>query len=190
MSRMRSDVCDHAGVPPDKFVPSVHFMGSNMPSRTRIHFISLGIATLGALAGASPAFSQGSAAEQKAVEQRQALLKEIDEAFKPVGEIVKRKAPYNATVVQESAAKLATLAPKIPDAFALDTHAATGIKTKARSNIWTSIPDFKAKSDALVKAIDGLAAAGKSGDEKALRPAFAAVGKACSACHDNYKDSD
>jgi cytochrome c556 len=52
------------------------------------------------------------------------------------------------------------------------------------------MPDFKAKADALVKSLDGLAEAGKSGDEKALRPAFVAVGKACSACHDNYKDSN
>ena len=163
-----------------------------MPSRTRtrFHLVSLGFATLGALAGASAALAQGSPAEQKAVEQRQALFKEIDKAFKPVGEIVKRKAPYDAAVVQESAAKLATLAPKIPDVFAVDTHAATAIKTKARENIWTNLPDFKAKSEALVKALESLAAAGKSGDEKALRPAFATVGKACSACHDNYKDSD
>jgi cytochrome c556 len=161
-----------------------------MPSRTQSPLVSLAIATLGALAGASAAHAQGTAAEQKAVEQRQALFKEIDKAFKPVGEIVKKKAPYDAAVVQESAAKLATLAPKIPDAFAVDTHTATGIKTKARENLWTNMPDFKAKADALVKALDSLAAAGKSGDEKALRPAFATVGKACSACHDNYKDSN
>ena len=163
-----------------------------MPSRTRpkLHLVGLGLAALGALATVSAALAQGSPADQKAVEQRQALFKEIDKAFKPIGEIVKRKAAYDATVVQESAAKLATLAPKIPDMFTVDTHAATGIKTKARENIWTSLPDFKAKSETLVKAIEGLAAAGKSGDEKALRPAFATVGKACSACHDNYKDSD
>jgi cytochrome c556 len=161
-----------------------------MRSRTKFHLVCLSVATLGALAGASAALAQAPAAEQKAIEGRQALLKEVDKAFKPIGEIVKRKAPYDAAVVQDSAAKLATLAPKIPDAFALDTHTATGIKTKARENIWTSMPDFKAKAEGLVKAIEGLAAAGKAGDEKALRPAFAAVGKACSACHDSYKDAD
>lgn len=154
--------------------------------RTKLHLVSLGLATLGALAGASAALAQ---AEQKAIEDRQALFKEIDKAFKPVGEMVKRKQPYDAAIVQDSAAKLATLAPKIPDAFKVDTHAVEGVKTKARDNIWTNLPDFKAKADALVKSLDGLAAAGKAGDEKALRPAFAAVGKACSACHDNYKDN-
>ena len=159
-----------------------------MPSRTQFHLVGLGVAVLGALAGGSAAFAQG--APEKAIEARQNLLKEIDKAFQPIGDMVKKKKPYDAAVVQDSAAKLATLAPKIPDAFAQDTHTATGIKTKARENIWTSMPDFKQKADGLVKAIDALAAAGKAGDEKALRPAFATVGKACSACHDSFKDAD
>lgn len=161
-----------------------------MPVRTKFHFARLGVVTLAALAGASAVLAQGAPAQQKAVEDRQALFKKIDEAFKPVGEIVKRKQPYDAKVVQDSAAKLKTLAPKIPDAFTLDTHTLTGVKTKARENIWTNLPDFKQKADALVKALDGLEAAGQAGDEKALRPAFAAVGKACSNCHDNYKNSN
>lgn len=161
-----------------------------MPVRTKFHFARLGVVTLAALAGASAVLAQGAPAQQKAVEDRQALFKKIDEAFKPVGEIVKRKQPYDAKVVQDSAAKLKTLAPQIPDAFTLDTHTLTGVKTKARENIWTNLPDFKQKADALVKALDGLEAAGQAGDEKALRPAFAAVGKACSNCHDNYKNSN
>ena len=162
-------------------------MGPNMASRTQL-LISLGIATLGALTATSAVLAQG--ADQKAIEDRQALFKQIDEAFKPVGEMVKRKQPYDAKTVQDSAAKLKTLVPKIPDAFKVDTHAATGIKTKARENIWTNMPDFKQKADALLKALDSLDEAGKAGDEKALRPAFATVGKACSACHDNYKNSN
>jgi cytochrome c556 len=163
-------------------------MGPNMPFRTKFHLVCLGVATLGALTGASAALAQGTSPE-KAVEQRQALFKQIDEAFKPIGDMVKRKMPYDAAVVQSSAEKLKTLVPKIPDAFTVDTHTLTGVKTKARENIWTNMPDFKAKADALLKALDGLAEAGKAGDEKSLRPAFAGVGKACSACHDNYKDS-
>jgi cytochrome c556 len=161
-----------------------------MPPRTPFHFARLAIATLAALAAASAALAQGSPAQQKAVEERQALFKKIDEAFKPVGEIVKRKQPYDAKVVQDSAAKLKTLVPQIPEKFAVDTHTLTGVKTKARENIWTNLPDFKAKAEALAQTLDGLAAAGASGDEKALRPAFAKVGKACSNCHDNYKNSN
>jgi cytochrome c556 len=163
---------------------------SNMASRYKLQLVKLGVLALGACVSVSAALAQGGSAEQQAVEQRQALFKEVDKAFKPVGEMLKRKMPYDAAAVQEAAAKLDPLARKIPDAFAVDTHKATGIKTKARENIWSSLPDFKAKSEDLVKAIAGLSAAAKSGDEKAFRPAAVAVGKACSGCHDNFKDSD
>jgi cytochrome c556 len=160
-----------------------------MPSSVKHHLVKLSVVTLGALASVT-ALAQGGSAEQKAIEERQAVFKEIDKTFKPVGEMLKRKMPYDAAVVAESATKLEGLAKKIPDAFKVDTHAAKSIETKARENIWTNMPDFKAKSEELVKAVNGLAAAAKSGDEKAFRPAAIAVGKACSACHDNYKDSD
>jgi cytochrome c556 len=161
-----------------------------MRSRFRPHLVKLGAVTLGALACVSAAFAQGTPAEQKAVEQRQALFKDVEKSFNPIGDMLKRKMKYDAAVVQESVAQLEILAKKIPDAFAVDTHKATGIKTKARENIWSGMADFKAKSDDLVKALAGLSAAAKSGDEKAFRPAAVGVGKACSGCHDNYKDSD
>jgi cytochrome c556 len=161
-----------------------------MRSRFRPHLVKFGAVTLGALASVSAAFAQGTPAEQKAVEQRQALFKDVEKNFNPIGDMLKRKMKYDAAVVQASVAQLETLAKKIPDAFALDTHKATGIKTKARENIWSSMADFKTKSDDLVKALAALSAAASSGDEKAFRPAAVGVGKACSGCHDNYKDSD
>jgi cytochrome c556 len=161
-----------------------------MRSRFKLHPVKWAVVAIGASAYASAALAQGGSAEQKAVEQRQALFKEVEKTFKPVGEMLKRKMPYDAAAVQQSATALEPLAKKIPDAFAVDTSKATDLKTKARDNIWTNMPDFKAKSDELVKALAGLSAAAKSGDEKAFRPAAIAVGRACSACHDNYKDSD
>ena len=154
------------------------------------HKIGLGILALSAVACVSAAIAQGTPADQKAIEARQQLFKDIDKSFKPVGEMLKRKMPYDAALVEKSAGELDVLAKKIPDAFSLDTHKATNIKTKARENIWSGMGDFKMKSDELVKAAAGLAAAAKSGDEKAFRPAAVAVGKACSGCHDNYKDSE
>ncbi len=45
------------------------------------------------------------------------LFKEVDKSFKPVADMLKKKAKYDAAVVQQSAAALQTLAVKIPDAF-------------------------------------------------------------------------
>jgi cytochrome c556 len=62
------------------------------------------------------------------------------------------------------------------------------LKTKAREGIWTNKSDFQAKNDDLVKASAALTAAAKGGDKKAVMQAAAAVGKACGACHDNFRD--
>lgn len=160
-----------------------------MRSLLKPHVFKLGVAAVCALAAVSAAHAQSAPApEQKAVDARQALFKLVDWSFNPVAEMLRNKAKWDAAVVQKSAARLEALAPMIPDAFTVDTHANGAIKTKARAGIWTSLPDFKAKADGLQKAAAELAAAAKGGDEKALRQAAMSVGKACSACHDNYKD--
>ncbi len=110
--------------------PRVGFAHTSKDSQHAIcpqrYLVQLGAITIYAIASLSAAHAQGSASEQKAIEERQALFKEIDKAFKPVGEMLKKKQKYDAAVVQQSVAALQPLAAKIPDAFALDTHKATG----------------------------------------------------------------
>ncbi|MEJ1963682.1 MAG: cytochrome c [Gammaproteobacteria bacterium] len=60
------------------------------------------------------------------------------------------------------------------------------MKTWAREEIWTSKRDFQVKTDNFVKAAGTLAAAVEGGDQKAILRAAVAVGKTCSACHDEY----
>jgi cytochrome c556 len=151
--------------------------------------VKLGVAALCALASASAVHAQAPDPQQKVVDARQGLFKLVDWSFGPVQDMLRNKAKWDAAVVQKSATRVETLAPFITDAFAVDTHKNTAFKTKARENIWTNAPDFKAKADELAKAAAALAAAAKSGaDDKALRQAAMTVGRACSGCHDNYKD--
>jgi hypothetical protein len=86
-----------------------------------------------------------------------------------------------------AAGRIEMLAPMIPEAFATDTRKGSA-KTQAREGIWTNAADFKAKSEDLARAAAALGAAAKTGDKGATMKAAGAVGKACSACHDNYKD--
>lgn len=160
-----------------------------MRSIIKSHGARLGVATLCALAGVSAAHAQDESAEQKAVEIRQSVFRLMEWNYAPtIGEMLKNKMKYDAAVVQKNAARLEALAPMIPDAFAVDTHGKAGLKTKARDAIWTSMPDFKAKADNLVKAVAGLSAAAKGSDEKAFKQAAVAVGKACGSCHDSFRD--
>jgi cytochrome c556 len=154
----------------------------------------LGLVTFCALASISAVQAQDAPAAgsdealQKAVETRQAVFKLIGWNSDFVMAMLKNKAPFDAPTAQKVADRVAALAPMIPDAFATDTRKAASVKTKAREGIWTNMADFKAKSDDLVKAAQALSAAAKTGDKAATMKATTGVGKACSGCHDNYRD--
>jgi cytochrome c556 len=104
-----------------------------------------------------------------------------------VGGMLKNKVPFDAAVAAKAGARLETLAPMIPDVFTEDTRKFQ-LKTKAREGIWTNKSDFQSKADDLAKAAAGLSAAAKGGEKKAVLQAAAAVGKACGACHDNFRE--
>ena len=155
--------------------------------------VKLGAVTLLALAPLSATFAQDSGAAspeetaQKAVDLRQSLFRLIGYSFGPVGGMLKNKVPFDAALAAKSAQRLETLSPMITEMFNEDTRKFT-LKTKAREGIWTNKSDFQAKNDDLVKASAALTAAAKGGDKKAVMQAAAAVGKACGACHDNFRD--
>jgi cytochrome c556 len=99
-----------------------------------------------------------------------------------------KKVPFDGATVQKVGGRIEALAPMIPEAFATDTRKASNVKTRAREGIWTNMADFKAKADDLTKAAQALSAAGKGGDKAEMRKAIVGVGKACSGCHDNYRE--
>jgi cytochrome c556 len=125
---------------------------------------------------------------EQAVLARQGLLKVMGMYMAPLGNMLKRKMPFDAAVAGKSAAHIAELASMLPDVFVMDTRSATNVKTKAQDGIWTNQADFKAKADDLVKAANALSEAAKSGEQPATLKASAQVGKACGACHDNYRN--
>ena len=93
-----------------------------------------------------------------------------------------------AVVAAKSATHIGELGGMIPDVFATDTRNKATVKTKAQDGVWTNQADFKAKADDLVKAATALQEAAKGGDKDATLKAAGAVGKACGACHDNFRN--
>jgi cytochrome c556 len=152
----------------------------------------IGIVAVGSLVVASAAMAQGApmTPEQQqtaAILTRQGLFKVQGFVFGPVGGML-RGGKFDAAVAQKAAERLQVTGGLIPELFAKDTHAFTGTPTKAREGIWTNKSDFDAKANDLVKAATDLEAAAKSGDEAATKKAAAGVGKACGACHDQFRD--
>jgi len=161
-----------------------------MRSFVKSKLVHLGVLTLSAFATVPAVYAQDAGGEemQKAVETRQSLFKVINYNSEMFFQMMKNKAPFDAGIVQKAAGRIETLSPMIPEMFTTDTRKAGSVKTKARDGIWTSVADFKAKSDELAKAAQALSAAAKTGDKGATMKAAGAVGKACSGCHDNYRD--
>jgi cytochrome c556 len=125
---------------------------------------------------------------EAAVLTRQGLLKVMGMYMGPLGAMLKNKMPFDAAIAGKSGQHIAELGGMIPDVFTADTRNKTSAKTKAQDGIWTNQADFKAKADDLVKAANALVEASKGGDKGATLKAAGAVGKACGACHDNYRN--
>jgi cytochrome c556 len=167
-------------------------VNSLVNSLVKSRSVRLGLVTACVLASGSAAIAQdapASAEEQadKAVHLRQSLFDLIEYSFAPVGGMLKNKVPFDAATAQKSAARVEALAPMISELFQMDTRKSTA-KTRAREGIWTNKSDFTAKNDDLVKAAAALTTAAKGGDKKATMQAAVAVGKACGACHDNFRE--
>ncbi len=124
---------------------------------------------------------------QNAVKIRKALLDVQSFAFGPVVAML-RGSPFDAAAAAKSAVRIQVTASMIPEVFQTDTHKFQ-VQTKAREGIWSNKADFDAKAKGLQDAAAALETAAKGGDKETTLTAAKAVGKACSACHDEYKDS-
>ncbi|MGH8217797.1 MAG: cytochrome c [Steroidobacteraceae bacterium] len=167
-------------------------------SRATAEAISVGVASAaparvsspapGALATAAspgrPVSPQKQA--QRAVKVRQALFDVQNFAFNPLRAMLKG-GPFNTWAAITAGQRIEITSSMIPDVFKVDTSG-LGLKTKARAGIWNNIADFDRKAANLHDAAVDLAAVAKTGDMPATLAAAGAVGKACGACHDEYKD--
>ncbi len=156
-------------------------------------FVTLGLIAMSCAAAVSTVIAQDAGPPspeqlaQQSVDTRQGLQKVMGFEMGPLGAMLKNKMPFDAAVAGKNAGNIAALASLQPDIFAADTRKFT-LKTKAREGIWTNKSDFDSKSNDLVKAAQDAVTAAKTGDKGATLKAVATMGKACGACHDNFRD--
>jgi cytochrome c556 len=143
------------------------------------------LAVAGVAATAQPVYADGM---DKAVASRQAQMKLYSWNLGRLGAMAKTKAPYDAKAAAAAANNLVALAnhdsaglwPKGSDSTAMPG------KSRAKVEIWTTYPEVKAKSKAMVTAATALAAVAGNGLE-ALQGAIGAVGKSCGGCHKPFR---
>lgn len=150
----------------------------------------LGLATLCSLtmvsvgrAQSAPTTPEGQA--QTAVKLRKALFDVQNYAYTPMQAFLKG-APFNAMVAQTAAERIEMTSSMIPEVFKIDTRKFQ-ITTRALDGVWTNMADFQQKAQNLREAAVNLDMAAKSGDADATKQAAIRVGKACGACHDEFR---
>ncbi len=142
-------------------------------------------ASLALTFGAGAGYVVNTYAQQKPevlLKQRQGAMALQGKYFGPLNAMAQGKAPYNAQVVVRNAGYLQALSEMPWDGFTPDTK---DEKSRALPAVWTDTAQWKEAQDRFQGAVAKLVAA--KGDETAAKAAIGEVGKACGACHENFR---
>ena len=119
---------------------------------------------------------------------RQSWFAMVAMNFGPMASSVKGEIPWNQEMMQGWANDLATLTTlNIMRGFGDGSDKGT---TRAKPEIWENKADFESKMNDLKTAAAALQKTTAGGDREAIAADVGAVGKACKACHDEYKSKE
>ena len=121
---------------------------------------------------------------EQMVKQRQAVMTLQGKYFGPMAAMAQGKAPYNADVVKRNAAYLDNLSRMPWDGFDAGTK---DVKSAALPAIYEQTDKFKEAASRLENESHKLYQVAQSGDEAAVKAQIGAVGKACGACHNDFR---
>ena len=145
-----------------------------------------GLVLVAGVVGAAHAQSSFAKPEQ-AIKYRQSAMFIMAQHFGRIGAVVKGERPYNKDEVAKNAAVAAEMS-KLPwEGFAAGTDKG---ETHAKPEIWTNAAKFKSDAEKMEQEMGKLAQVAKGGDLNAVKAQFGATGKACKACHDDFKKQD
>jgi cytochrome c556 len=133
------------------------------------------------------AVAQGAFAQAKPevlVKQRQSAMTLIGKYFGPMAAMAQGKAPFNASVVQRNAGFVDNLSRMPWDGFDASTRS---LDTKALPAVFNDTAKFKEAANRMENEAAKLVAVSKSGDEGAVKAQIGALGKACGACHNDFR---
>ena len=120
------------------------------------------------------------------VKQRQAAMTLQGKYFGPLVGMMKGNVPYDQAVVARNAGYLDALSKMPWDGFTAETKDLKDVQTRALPAIWAEPAKWKESQDRFTSAVTKLVAASK-GDEAAAKGAIGEVGKACGACHTDFR---
>ncbi|HEY5216885.1 MAG TPA: cytochrome c [Pseudolabrys sp.] len=123
-------------------------------------------------------------AQSDPIAARQSLMKHNNDNAKAVLQMMRGQAAFDAAKVDAAFAQWADTAQKLPGLF--PDNSKTGSDTRATPKIWLNKNDFDAKAAAFGKAVAENRDQAKASLD-GLKAAIPIVGKACDACHEDYR---
>lgn len=130
------------------------------------------------------ASAQQFAKPEDAIKYRKNALFVMGQHFARVGAMASGRVPMDAKVLADNAAIVETMS-KLPwPAFVEGTDKGD---TKAKPEIWKDAAKFKEASEKMQFEVVKLNVAAKSGKVDDIKTAAGAVGAACKACHDQFR---
>ena len=122
---------------------------------------------------------------EDAIKYRQSAFTVMANHFGRVAGMAAGRIPFDAGVAAANASIVTTMS-KLPyTAFGEGTD--KGMPNRAKPEIWSQAPKFKAAAEKMQAEVEKLEAAAKSGNLDAIKAAVGAVGGSCKACHDDFR---
>lgn len=144
--------------------------------------ITLAAAVL-AVATALPAAAQFAKPED-AIKYRKAVFTVMGTHFGRVAAMANGRAPFDAKAAAESA-EIATMMSKLP--YVAFVPGSDKGETRAKPEIWTDFDKVKRLAEKMQEEMAKLNAVAKTGNIDSIKAAAGETGKACKACHDDYR---
>ena len=144
----------------------------------------LAVAFLGVLIATAAALAPGDAgAQEDPLKARQAGFKDISREMKAAEGLVKAGGPGDR--IAEHAVKMTAFLQRVPSLFPPGSDKGS---SEAKKEIWSNFDDFVKLARAAAAEGEKLVVVAKANKIADTRKQFAALGDACSACHDKYRN--
>ena len=152
--------------------------------------LALSSATLAvaALAGSLAIAQDGPTPEQQAVNARHSHMQLYAFNLGALGGMAQGAIPYDAEIATSAAQNLVNLAGINQNRYWPEGTSSEDMEeSHALPALWDNMADYEAKHDALDQAAAALLQAAGT-DQATLAAAMGAVGQACGACHESYRE--
>ncbi len=146
------------------------------------------IALVALLAATATAAAAPQSPAERAIHYRHSVYHVIEWNVALMGRAIDGKIPYDKDAFATQAARVAQLAPMLPEGFPEGSYIAG--KTDAKPEIWKNRTEFDELMKRLATKSAALADVARGGDLAKAKDAFNELTQACKSCHDKFKKKD